>query len=144
MGMDRKKVKFLLLGAGILLSVAFLVVVGMGLPGGMVYYLTVSELLQTPDRLQGGFRVNGTVAAGSVLRSTGGGELSFALTDGPNELPVHYSGAVPDAFTEGGEVVVEGRLGTDGTFEAHTLIAKCPSKYEAAGVEHPADIPKNE
>jgi cytochrome c-type biogenesis protein CcmE len=29
-------------------------------------------------------------------------------------------------------VVVEGVLGPDGVFVAHTLLAKCPSKYEAA------------
>jgi cytochrome c-type biogenesis protein CcmE len=144
MAMERKKAKFLILGGGILLCVAFLVVVGTGLPGGLVYYLTVTELLQSPDRMQGGFRVNGTVAAGSVVRSGTGGELGFVLTDGTSSMPVHYRGAVPDAFAEGGEVVVDGRLGENGTFEAHTLIAKCPSKYEAAGVEHPEDIPKDE
>jgi cytochrome c-type biogenesis protein CcmE len=142
--MKRKKTRFLILGGGILLSVAFLVVVGTGLPGGMVYYLTVSEFLQSPERHDDGFRINGTVAEGSVSRPGGGGELRFTLTDGENGLPVHYRGAVPDAFTEGGDVVVEGRLGPSGTFEAHTLIAKCPSKYEAADVEHPAEIPLGE
>ncbi|OPZ76698.1 MAG: hypothetical protein BWY79_01496 [Actinobacteria bacterium ADurb.Bin444] len=29
-------------------------------------------------------------------------------------------------------MVLEGDHGADGTFQAHTLIAKCPSKYEAA------------
>jgi cytochrome c-type biogenesis protein CcmE len=137
----RKKAKFLILGGGILLSVAFLVVVGMGLPGGMVYYLTVSEFVQTPEGRDDGFRINGRVAEGSVVRAETGGEIGFLLTDGTSSLQVRYRGAVPDAFTEGGEVVVEGRLDDDGAFEAHTLIAKCPSKYEAASVEHPADIP---
>ena len=30
------------------------------------------------------------------------------------------------------DVVVEGRLETGGAFHAHTLLAKCPSKYESA------------
>ena len=43
-----------------------------------------------------------------------------------------YHGIVPDTFVDNADVVVEGRLAGDGTFEAHTLLAKCPSKYEAA------------
>ena len=31
-------------------------------------------------------------------------------------------------------VVVEGKVGPDGTFQAPTLLAKCPSKFEAEGV----------
>ena len=30
------------------------------------------------------------------------------------------------------DVVVEGRMGTDGTFHATTLLAKCASRYENA------------
>ena len=30
------------------------------------------------------------------------------------------------------DVVVEGRMGTDGTFRATTLLAKCASRYENA------------
>ena len=34
--------------------------------------------------------------------------------------------------TDGVDVVVEGRLGHDGTFRATTLLAKCASRYENA------------
>jgi cytochrome c-type biogenesis protein CcmE len=53
------------------------------------------------------------------------------LTDGKRELPVVYEKEVPDTFVDGAEAVVEGALGSDGTFAAQTLLAKCPSKYEA-------------
>jgi hypothetical protein len=37
-----------------------------------------------------------------------------------------------DAFKEGVQVIVEGRYDKDtNTFKAKTLLAKCPSKYEA-------------
>ena len=42
-----------------------------------------------------------------------------------------YAKETPDTFVDGSEVVVEGSLGADGVFVAHTLLAKCPSKYEA-------------
>jgi cytochrome c-type biogenesis protein CcmE len=138
--MGKRETKLLLLTAGILLCVGFMLFVGMNQPGGMVYYLTVGEFLQSTESRTEGFRISGRVEQGSVLRSPGGRELKFAITDGTSSLSVHYLGSIPDAFAEDADVVVEGRMGDDRTFEAHTLIAKCPSKYEAAG-EHPEEIP---
>ena len=37
--LDRRQLKFLVLGLGILLSMTYLIVVGMNRPGGAVYYL---------------------------------------------------------------------------------------------------------
>ena len=47
-------------------------------------------------------------------------------------VPVSYRGIAPDTFTDGVDVVVEGRMGQDGTFHATTLLAKCASRYENA------------
>jgi cytochrome c-type biogenesis protein CcmE len=51
------------------------------------------------------------------------------------ELPVHYSRCtVPDTFQDVPGMVVdvtaEGTLDAAGHFEASTIMAKCPSKYE--------------
>ena len=46
--------------------------------------------------------------------------------------PVVYRGVIPDTFTDSADVIVEGRLGRDGTFQATTLLAKCASRYESA------------
>ena len=43
-----------------------------------------------------------------------------------------YRGIAPDTFTDSVDVVIEGRMGTDGTFRATTLLAKCASRYENA------------
>jgi cytochrome c-type biogenesis protein CcmE len=72
------------------------------------------------------------VAEGSIVRESTGQDVAFVVTDGDAELAVRYHGIVPDTFVDNADVVVEGRLAGDGTFEAHTLLAKCPSKYEAA------------
>ena len=130
--MDRKRLKFILLGAGILLSMGFLLVVGVNRPGGFAYYLTVGEFLGQPDRAGDGFRINGKVDPGSIERMPTGEDVTFLVTDGNQSLPVAYHGIIPDTFVDGADVVVEGRLQEDGTFVAHTLLAKCPSKYEAA------------
>ena len=138
--MDRKRLKFLLLGAGILLSMTFLLVIGMNRPGGLVYYLTVSEFVHQPDPAADDFRVNGKVEEGSIERLPTGQDVRFVMTDGTTALPVSYHGIIPDTFVDDAAVVVEGRLQQDGTFQAHTLLAKCPSKYEAADDYDVADI----
>ena len=54
--------------------------------------------------------------------------------DASGQMPVYYRGGpVPDIFGEEVQVVVEGKVGPDGTFQASTLLAKCPSKFEAQG-----------
>jgi cytochrome c-type biogenesis protein CcmE len=146
--MQRKRLKFLLLGVGIVASMGFLLIVGMDRPGGMAYYLTVSEFVAAPERVAGEFRISGTVAEGSIQRPPSGREARFVLTDGTSSLPVTYRGQIPDAFVDGADVVVEGRQQDDGSFQADMMLAKCPSKYEAAEEPsgddlHPDDIPKS-
>jgi cytochrome c-type biogenesis protein CcmE len=133
--MDRKRLKFLLLGVGIVAAMGFLLIVGLSESGGMVYYLTVTEFVQSPDQATEGFRVNGKVDEGTIQRLPGGEDVRFVMTDGTSSIPVHYHGIIPDTFVDGAEVVVEGRLDGDGQFVAHVLLAKCPSKYEAAEEE---------
>ena len=56
--------------------------------------------------------------------------------DSPRPLSVVYTGLeTPDLFKDGAEVVVEGVLssaGPEGVFLADKVLAKCPSKFEAA------------
>ncbi len=137
--MDRRRRKFVLLGAGVVICMGFLLAVGIGRPGSFVYYLTVSEFLSQP-RQGTSFRINGKVEHGSVQREAGGLDLRFRVTDGTRAIPVSYHGIVPDTFVEGADVVIEGGMGADGTFAARSLLAKCPSKYkakEAAGETNP-------
>ena len=45
-------------------------------------------------------------------------------------------------FKDNSEVVVEGAYDSnEELFHATVLLAKCPSKYEALGEEHPESIP---
>ena len=54
------------------------------------------------------------------------------MSEGGATLPVDYHGIIPDTFVDDADVVVEGSLADGGDFHATTLLAKCPSKYEAA------------
>jgi len=77
------------------------------------------------------FRIAGRVKQGSVTRDLEKMLLTFTLAGSKTELPVCYQGPIPDNFTEGREVVVEGRLDTTGVFRADTLMTRCESKYKA-------------
>jgi cytochrome c-type biogenesis protein CcmE len=77
-------------------------------------------------------KLGARVVAGSIKRDAGGREYAFVVTDGAQTVNVVYRGIAPDTFTDGVDVVVEGRMGPDGTFRATTLLAKCASRYENA------------
>lgn len=130
--MDKRKLRLVLVGAGILACVGFLLAVTLTSKTGLVYYYTVSEFLALDGPRDGGVRINGKVADGSIVRQKSGMDVRFSVTDGRKLLPVEYHGVVPDTVVDGADVVVEGGLRQDGTFVASSLLAKCPSKYEAA------------
>ena len=114
------------------LVIAFSILVGLSVRGSMVYYLTVSEFkANPPGGLEEHFRVNGRVAAGSIVKEPGILGARFLVTDGKEPLPGVFRKELPDTFVDNAEVVVEGRM-EGGAFEARTLFAKCPSKYESA------------
>ena len=128
--MDRRRFKFLALAVGIVATMAFLLAVG--IRGGMVYYVTVSEFVDHGATGGDNFRINGKVQPGSIERLPGGARVLFVMTEGSQTLPVDYEGIIPDTFVDDADVVVHGALQPDGTFKADELLAKCPSKYEAA------------
>lgn len=101
-----------------------------------VYYLTPGELsaktTADPTFFETGVKVGARVVPGSIKREAGGRQVAFVMTDGAKNYNVVYRGITPDTFTDGVDVVVEGRLGRDGTFRATTLLAKCASRYENA------------
>lgn len=99
--------------------------------GQFVYYLTVGEYLDQVGRVpHERFRISGTVVPGSVRRHEGEPGAAFDLTDGNRRLRVEFRKELPDTFVDGADTVVEGTQRPDGVFAAHTLLAKCPSKYE--------------
>jgi cytochrome c-type biogenesis protein CcmE len=100
------------------------------------YYLTPTELeakLSADSTFHNvGVKVGARVVPGTIQRDPGGREYAFRVTDGAQTIPVVYRGIAPDTFTDGVDVVVEGRMDRDGTFRATTLLAKCASRYENA------------
>jgi cytochrome c-type biogenesis protein CcmE len=124
-----KKKKYLI--GGLILAAALIFLGYLGFMGGLTYYYEVDELLDTATSISGQtVRVSGNVAD-DVVRD--GLEMRFTILNMSGReasLPVVYSGAVPDTFKIGNQVVVEGQyITTSGIFEAETIIVKCGSKY---------------
>jgi cytochrome c-type biogenesis protein CcmE len=100
---------------------------------GSEYYLTAGEILAKGDEMVGQpVKMGGRVVDNSIQWDRTANTVAFALTDGTQDLPVMYSGIVPDTFQSGADVILEGKLGADGQFQATTMLAKCASKYEPA------------
>jgi len=88
-----------------------------------------SELLNAPPGTS--YEMTGRVVKGSIERDGNG--IAFRVVDrdgGGESLPVTYTGAVPDPFRGGREIVLDGAI-ESGVFvgEPETLITKCPSKF---------------
>jgi cytochrome c-type biogenesis protein CcmE len=110
-----------------------------GVSETMVYYMTPVELMAKveadPSFREVGVKVSGKVVPGTYQRVEGQLLHTFTVRDLVDEsvtFRAEYRDALPDTFSDDVEVVMEGRLGEDGVFEATTLLTKCGSRYEAA------------
>jgi cytochrome c-type biogenesis protein CcmE len=74
-------------------------------------------------------RLGGLVEEHSVIREAEGRTIQFRVTDRKTDVPVTYTGTLPDLFREGQGVVAEGKLGSDGLFHASSVLAKHDEKY---------------
>ena len=58
-----------------------------------------------------------------------GAEVHFVVTDGRKQIPVTYTGVLPDLFREGQGVVAAGALDSGGVFAASEILAKHDERY---------------
>ena len=125
--------KFIVGAALITASVGYLMVSGVKDTG--VYFVTPVELAQRVAADSSvhnvGIRMGARVVPGTIRRDVATQMVYFDVSDGTQTYPVAYHGLPPDTFNDDVEVVVEGRLATDGVFHASSLLAKCGSRYEA-------------
>jgi len=94
----------------------------------LMFFIEISEVTSGNAPQDRNFRVGGLVVEGSVRREPGEIEVEFTLTDLENELPVYYSGILPDLFREGQGIIAHGRL-DNGRFIADEVLAKHDENY---------------
>jgi len=113
------------------------------------YFLEVSEALAMDMSKLERARLFGTVGSADLQKDADALGVTFNLQDKQDQgkiIRVRYTGAIPDLFAPGVEVIVEGGINPESnTFLASTLMTKCASKYESQDsyqvIAHPDAIP---
>jgi cytochrome c-type biogenesis protein CcmE len=124
----RRKRLYVVLGilGGVAASVALAVVASRD---NVSFYYDPTQVATGQAPVQKRFRVGGMVVKGSVTRKPGDLEVRFVLTDFAHQVPVEYTGVLPDLFREGQGIIAKGTLDSQGTFVADEVLAKHDEKY---------------
>ena len=124
----RRKRLFVVLGilGGVAASVSLAV---MASRENIMFYYDPSQVIAGKAPVAKRFRIGGMVVKGSVARSPGDLKVSFVLSDFAHEVPVEYTGVLPDLFREGQGIIAHGTLDSHGTFVADEVLAKHDEKY---------------
>jgi cytochrome c-type biogenesis protein CcmE len=127
--------------AGGLASVALAAVLTLNaLDSNIALYVTPTEVLAGQSPQGKAFRIGGLVKEGSIKRQDM--TVRFIMTDTAKDIPVTYTGILPDLFKEGKGAVVQGRLGGDGIFSATEVLAKHDENYMPPEAQHAIDQAK--
>jgi cytochrome c-type biogenesis protein CcmE len=124
----RRKRLFVVLGilGGVAASVSLAV---MASRENIMFYFDPSQVAEGKAPAAKRFRIGGMVVKGSVVRNPGDLQVRFLLSDFAHEVPVEYSGVLPDLFREGQGIIAHGTLNPGGTFVADEVLAKHDEKY---------------
>jgi cytochrome c-type biogenesis protein CcmE len=104
--------------------------------GSAIYSVGVDQLIKEPERYsERNVRVKGMLVKGTLTRREQPCEYRFKLEEKNTVLAVEYPQCVvPDTFRDmpgmDVEVTAEGKMADNGAFQATSIMAKCPSKYE--------------
>ena len=98
------------------------------LKDNVLYFYSPSDIQAKHVPAHVAFRIGGLVQKGSVRRGPGA-TVHFIVTDGKRQVPVEYTGALPDLFRDGQGVVAAGSLQSGGVFRATEVLAKHDERY---------------
>jgi cytochrome c-type biogenesis protein CcmE len=94
----------------------------------MTYLFSPSEVLAGRAPAGAAFRLGGVVLEHSLKRDPASLAASFVVTDRFHDMPVTYTGILPDLFREGQSIVATGSM--DGAhFAAREVLAKHDETY---------------
>jgi cytochrome c-type biogenesis protein CcmE len=135
----RHKRAALIIGGLAAIGVAAALVLN-ALDSNIALYVTPSEVAAGKAPTGKAFRIGGMVKEGSIARDNL--TVNFVITDTARDIPVAYTGILPDLFKEGKGAVVQGRLGADGKFLATEVLAKHDENYMPPEAQHAVDQAK--
>jgi cytochrome c-type biogenesis protein CcmE len=127
------KLRFVVVIGVVIAAMAFLAI--SSFQENSMYYMTVPELKAQAQAEGVAFfdkmvRVSGPLHKESIDWNAKTLTLKFHIDEAGDMFPVVFVGPVPDTMENGETVVVEGKYGRDGVFNATNILVKCPSKYE--------------
>ena len=124
----RRKRMLVVLGilSGVAASVALAVVAGRQ---NISFYYDPTQVALGKAPTTKRFRLGGMVVKGSVSRRPGDLTVHFVLTDFAHQVPVKYTGVLPDLFREGQGIIAHGTMEPNGVFVADEVLAKHDEKY---------------
>jgi cytochrome c-type biogenesis protein CcmE len=129
----RHKRAAIIVGALIAISIAAVLILN-ALNSNIALYVTPSEVAAGKSPAGQVFRIGGMVKDGSVKRD--GLTVNFVITDMVKDIPVAYTGILPDLFKEGKGAVIQGLLDPSGKFVASEVLAKHDENYMPPEAKH--------
>ena len=137
MNMTPRQTRFALIAGGVLVLALAAAFVLNAFQNNLVFFFTPTQVLKGEAPKNKTFRIGGLVKVGSLQRN--GTDVSFVVTDTAQEIPVRYSGLLPDLFKEGKGVVAQGRLDAQGLMTSSEVLAKHDENYMPPEAQHALD-----
>jgi cytochrome c-type biogenesis protein CcmE len=95
----------------------------------LVFFFSPTQVAAKEAPIDRAFRIGGLVQDGTLKRDPDGLTVRFTVTDTAASIPVVYKGILPDLFKEGRGCVAQGKIGSDGVFQADQVLAKHDENY---------------
>ena len=130
---SRYKRALIIIAALVVIGVAALLILN-ALNSNIALYVTPSEVSAGKAPKDQAFRIGGMVKDGSLRRD--GLTVHFVITDLVKDIPVAYTGILPDLFKEGKGAVIQGRMNANGEFIASEVLAKHDENYMPPEAKH--------
>ncbi len=129
----RHKRALIIVAGLVAIAVAALLILN-ALNSNIALYVTPSEVSAGKAPKDQAFRIGGMVKEGSLRRD--GLTVHFVITDLVKDIPVAYTGILPDLFKEGKGAVIQGRMNANGEFIASEVLAKHDENYMPPEAKH--------
>jgi len=125
--MKRRHKRIAFIGVGLAgLSIAAYLVAN-AFRNNLVFFFSPTQVAAKEAPINRTFRIGGLVQEGTLKRD--GLNAQFIVTDTVANVPVVYTGILPDLFKEGRGCVAQGKIGADGVFHAEQVLAKHDENY---------------
>jgi cytochrome c-type biogenesis protein CcmE len=126
----RKQRRTTFLATGFACFMVATVLVLFALEDKVTFFYSPSDLIAKPVAPDLRIRLGGLIVDGSVMKLSDGITTTFVLTDGVAEVPVTFTGVLPDLFREGQGIIANGSFpDASGLFVASEVLAKHDENY---------------